>query len=53
MILKHVHIRCDYIVLRTSITAKLNSFETEDQKESVFKVVMDIIDGIYHFIFHS
>ena len=32
-------------------TAKLHIFDNED-KESVFKVVMDIIDGIYHFIFH-
>ena len=32
-------------------TAELNIFNKED-KESIFKVVMDIIDGIYHFIFH-
>ena len=32
-------------------TAKLNIFNEED-KDSVFKVVMDIIDGTYHFIFH-
>ena len=32
--------------------AKLNIFDKED-KESVFRVVMDIIDGIYNFIFHA
>ena len=32
-------------------TAKLNIFNEQD-KESNFKVVMAIIDGIYHFIFH-
>ena len=32
-------------------TAELNIFGKEDEK-SVFKVVMDVIDGINHLIFH-
>ena len=32
-------------------SAELNIFDEEDT-DSPFKVVMDIIDGIYHFIFH-